>query len=168
MAKNDVQRRFLNIKVKHVRKKSHILLGWREPGNTEDWVTKGLDDPAPATENFYEAMANLKPYVLKWLASAMNIKTANVTAEVRVLGASYTYDDQGGYHVIISATIPVPGFTPPLVLNFPQVIPDKNLKPVLDDLEIEASCYIEGERGQMELPLPEEGADDDAQKALNV
>ena len=159
---NEVQRRFLNIKVRRVRKKTHIVLDWREPTTQEDWEKRGLDCPVPATETFYEALANLKPYVLKWMAAALNIDPDNVAAEVKVLGASYTYDEQGGYHVVVSATVPVPGFTPPLVLNFPQVIPDKNLKTILDDLEIEASSYIEGERGQLELPLPEEGADDDA------
>ena len=170
MSEETAERKFLNVKIRNVRKQIHTQLTWREPGKG-DWVTRSLDDPEPAAESFYEALTAFIPWVQARLAAAIGMVKISIAGEMKILGVSYKYSDEGDYHVMVSATMALPGFNSPLVLNFPPSTPDKELKSLLEQLQNEAGFYIEGERGQLEMDLEpgEEGADTDGtQESLEV
>jgi hypothetical protein len=159
------ERRFLNIKVRNVKKKSCVVLKWCESGKQE-WITHALNDPEPAVEEFYAALAAFKPLVLKWVASTQSKKPGE--GEVRILGVATKYTDDGKYKVVLSATTPIPGFAGPLVLNFPSIVPTPEMDSLLVALEEQAGAYIDGVRGQLEMDLPDEGTDEDADDELEV
>ena len=165
MAESDVERRFLNIKTKTDRRskepKHTTILEWLEPSKGDGWAKHSLEETEPPVESFFESLSAFAPQVKAWLASALNVDPENTSADLKILGAAYSYKDDGSYTIVLSATMAVPGLSAPLVLNFSQIVPEKTLRLLLVELADQSAQYVEGVRGQLALPLPDEGADVD-------
>jgi len=126
-----------------------LYLAWSEAVSDDCWAKKSEEDPEPATEAFNAAFDALDTTI----NTALDHTTQQMVG-LTVLGAHWKYSKDGEESVLLSAARPLVGFTAPLIINLPKLAPDVDLQGALTSLKEHAERYLDGERGQLELPLP--------------
>ena len=152
----DVSRRFT--KIKRPYQQTGVRLSWAE-GSDGAWIKKTDEDPHPCAESFVQAFDALQEYVNKPCGH-----TKAQGSSLTVLGIDLVYNKEGEMRVGISAARALAGFGPPLPINLPHQVPEGLLTKCVEDLEAEAHSYLDGNKGQLELPLEEEESGDDQQE----
>jgi hypothetical protein len=156
-----ILRRFHRIKRNFA--KPGIKLTWVE-GASDEWVKRSVEDPHPATDDFNVAFDALAPF----LDDAVGHTQAQQNALI-MLGANFTYNKEGEAFVSLSGARTLEGYKALLAINLPSFVPSGLLQKALDDLEFEAGEYLDGKKGQLELPLevddePDEQSDLDFER----
>ena len=147
----DTARRYHEIKRNYSEPGARML--WIE-GAGDHWKEKSEKDTDPQTEDLNNAFDALAPYINEPLGH-----TKEQSQGVRVLGIKMKYSKDGELSITISAARPIAGHNAPLAINIPPQVPAAKLLKCVEDLEHEATLYLEGKKAQIKLELEPDQAE---------
>ena len=130
-----------------------------EENSVGGWTGHELSPPQLATQDLYDAFDKITPHV----AAALRLK-ADGTKALRLREVHFERTKSEEF-VKLVATQEVADADGVATLRLPRMLRRDGLKRVIDDLEFEAIGFVNGERGQLVLPLKEkkEGEGDDGE-----
>tara|TARA_Y100000310_G_C20579162_1_gene762078 strand:+ start:100 stop:549 length:450 start_codon:yes stop_codon:yes gene_type:complete len=136
-----IQRRFT--KIRREFEKAGVKLAW-----LEQEVKRSAADPHPTMAEFSEAFDALAPHVHKVYGHNAQQKNG-----FSCTGIDITFNKDGDRKVRLHGERSAKGFEGNLVFRVPAQDATGELLKCVEDLEYCATGYLNGEKGQLELPL---------------